>query len=266
MRRWLPLALAFAAAAPALPAEPVTPLPRAHAHNDYHQARPLEVALENGFCSVEADTFLVDGELLVAHDREDVTPDRTLRGLYLDPLRARVRANGGAVYPGGPEFLLLIDIKDEPEANYAALRALLAEYAEMITEFSDTEIVRRAVTVVISGNRPVETIAAEPRRLAGIDGRLPDLQRDLPPNLYPMISDNWNLHFRWRGVGVMPDAEREKLADLVARAHARGARLRFWALPRPERLWPVLHAAGVDLLNADDLPALRALLIRLGDG
>ena len=40
-------------------------LPAAHAHNDYLHKRPLLDALAQGFCSVEADIFLVDGALLV---------------------------------------------------------------------------------------------------------------------------------------------------------------------------------------------------------
>ena len=43
-------------------------LPAAHAHNDYLHKRPLLDALAQGFCSVEADIFLVDGALLVAHE------------------------------------------------------------------------------------------------------------------------------------------------------------------------------------------------------
>ena len=63
----------------------VVPLTRAHAHNDYEHARPLAEALERGFCSVEADVWLVAGKLLVAHDLKDAKPQRTLESLYLDP-------------------------------------------------------------------------------------------------------------------------------------------------------------------------------------
>jgi putative flavoprotein involved in K+ transport len=42
------------------------PLPNAHSHNDYLRPRPLLDALDQGFCGVEADVFLVDGDLLVA--------------------------------------------------------------------------------------------------------------------------------------------------------------------------------------------------------
>src|SRR5437762_12180166 len=95
------------------PPGPVEPLPQAHAHNDYEHKRPLLDALDNGFCSVEADIFLVEHELLVGHARKDLKPERTLQKLYLDPLRERIKANGGKVYSGGPTVFLLIDVKTE---------------------------------------------------------------------------------------------------------------------------------------------------------
>src|SRR5882672_4968668 len=88
------LALILGAAEPKLP----TPLPQAHAHNDYEHTRPLFDALDRGFCSVEADVWLVNGQLLVAHDLKDAKPERTLQALYLDPLRERVMRNGGKVF------------------------------------------------------------------------------------------------------------------------------------------------------------------------
>src|ERR1041385_3971816 len=78
-------------------AAPPAPLLHAHAHNDYEHKRPLLDALDHGFCSVEADIFLVDGKLLVAHELGKTKPERTLQALYLDPLRELVKANGGRV-------------------------------------------------------------------------------------------------------------------------------------------------------------------------
>src|SRR3954462_5482632 len=88
-------------------------LPNAHAHNDYEHTRPLFDALDQGFCSVEADVFLRDDKLLVGHTAASLKPDRRLKPLYLDPLRDRVRANGGRVYRGGPPCWLLVDVKTE---------------------------------------------------------------------------------------------------------------------------------------------------------
>lgn len=236
------------------------PLPNAHAHNDYMHPRPLLDALDHGFCSVEADIFRVGDELLVAHERATLKPERTLRRLYLDPLRQRVRANGGRVYPDGPSLLLLIDIKEAGEAVYALLKPMLREYREMLTEVRNGKVREGAVTVVISGDCPRAAILADPVRYAAIDGRLSDLDSPLPAHAMPLISDSWFAKFRWLGIGPMPEEERARLRAFVERAHAAGRRVRFWSTPHSEALWTELLAAGVDLLNADDLGRLKRFL------
>ena len=121
-------------------AEPI-PLLRAHSHNDYEHARPLQDALDRGFCSIEADVYLVEGRLLVAHDRKDVVPSRTLTALYLEPLRERVRRNDGRVFRRGPAMILLVDVKSEASATYAALHSELEKYADMLTTFRADETI-----------------------------------------------------------------------------------------------------------------------------
>src|SRR5438552_16169474 len=79
-----------------LAAEPV-PLIQAHAHNDYLHARPLFDALEQGLCSVEADIYLVDGKLLVAHERRMTKPERTVEAVYLEASGEQAKKNGGRV-------------------------------------------------------------------------------------------------------------------------------------------------------------------------
>jgi len=258
----LAVGLLLAIACTASAADPaVTPLRYAHAHNDYEHARPLRDALDHGFCSVEADVYLVDGQLLVAHDRKDVKPERTLQALYLDPLRERVKSNGGKVYRDGPPFWLLIDVKSEAKSTYAALHDVLARYADLLTTVDGGRVESKAITVVVSGDRTKEGMAAQPRRHAGLDGRLADLDSDLPAHLMPWVSDNWGLHFRWKGDGPMPAEERTKLRELVAKAHRRGRLLRLWATPETPAVWAELHAAGVDLINTDKLADLQRFLL-----
>lgn len=234
---------------------------RAHAHNDYAHARPLLDALDHGFLSVEADIHLVEGDLLVAHDRFQVQPQRTLRALYLDPLHERVVAHGGHVYAGSDAaLLLLIDIKSEAAETCAALHKQLAGYQDMLTSYDDDGTHAKAVTVVISGNRPVEALTKQTVRYAAYDGRLNELGRDIPPSLMPLVSDNWRRQFRWNGVGAQPAKEQQKLRDLVTKTHEEGRRLRFWGTPDNAAVWQVLYDAGVDLINTDDLDGLAAFL------
>jgi hypothetical protein len=236
------------------------PLVRAHAHNDYQHERPLFDALAHGFCSVEADIFLVSGQLLVGHTRFELREARTLESLYLDPLKQRVADNTGRVYKDGPPFTLLIDIKSDGATTYTALRKVLAKYAEMLTTVSDGKVKPGAIGIIISGNRPQTLIASAKTRFAGIDGRLADLETSKPSHLMPLISDRWTTHFRWRGTGPFPEHERMKLKTIVEQAHRRGQRVRFWATPEREALWKELAAAEVDLIGTDDLPKLQRFL------
>jgi hypothetical protein len=236
------------------------PLLRAHSHNDYEHQRPLLDALDHGFCGVEADIYLVDGKLLVAHDRDKVKPDRTLQALYLDPLRERVRQNNGRVYRGGPSVTLLIDVKSDAEKTYAVLREVLKEYVAMLTRFSPDKTETNAVTIVISGNRSRQIMTEERIRYAAYDGRLDDLTGANSKHLIPMISDNWSRLFKWNGVGPMPEGEKATLVETVTKAHQQGRRVRFWATPDVSAVWNELLAAGVDLINTDDLAGLERLL------
>ena len=236
-------------------------LPRAHAHNDYEHARPLLDALDRGFCSVEADIHLVEGKLLVAHDRQQVKPDRTLQSLYLEPLRRRVRANGGSVYRNGPPFTLLIDLKTDGEQTYTILRKVLEEYADVLTRFTPDSTELRAIMVVLSGNRPKAMLAAEAVRYSGYDGRLGDLESNDSRHLTPLVSDNWASHFKWRGEGPIPENEKLKLKQLVSKAHEQGRKLRFWGAPDRVEVWNAFLDAGVDLINTDDLAGLQKFLV-----
>jgi hypothetical protein len=243
----------------------VTPLAQAHAHNDYLHARPLLDALDHGFTSVEADIFLVDGKLLVAHTKSDLDPSRTLQSLYLDPLRARVRENQGSVYAGGGAFQLLIDIKSDADSTYAVLHPVLAAYEDILSVIRGDKFEQKAVNVVISGNRPTEAMMIQSIRYAGVDGRLSDLDSKMPASFLPLISDNWVLHFKWNGKGPMSDADRKKLHDAVTKAHAHGRRIRFWATPEKIDFWRELRASGVDMINTDDLAGLEKFLRAAGE-
>ena len=243
-----------------LPAADPVPLARAHAHNDYEHPRPLLDALERGFGSVEADVWLLEGALLVAHDRKDVRPGRTLASLYLDPLRERVRRNRGAIYAGGPPLVLLVDVKSEATATYAVLQAQLAGYAEFLTTFREGRVEPRAVTVIVSGNRAQKEMAAQTVRHAFVDGRGIDLENNPPATLVPWVSENWQKLSPWRWQGAMAAEARAALRTWVDRAHGQGRQVRFWNTPDRPDVWRTLIEAGVDFVGTDDLAGLQRFM------
>lgn len=240
-----------------------TPLIRGHAHNDYEHTRPLYDALEHGFTSVEVDVYLVNNQLLVAHDPTQLKPDKTLQSLYLDPLRQRVKQNKGRVYSkGGLEFTLLIDVKTEAVTTYFALRTVLQQYQDILTTFSGDSRTDKAVIAIISGNRTQAVMAGEATRYAALDGRLADLNSNFSSNLMPLISDNWTNNFTWNGDGSISSEERQKLRNFVSTAHVQGKRIRFYATPDNLAMWRELLMAEVDLINTDDLAGLQEFLLQ----
>lgn len=240
-------------------AQPV-PLTRVHAHNDYEHKRPLFDALDHGFCSVEADIYLVDGQLLVAHERSQVKPERTLQALYLDPLRERVKTNGGRVYTNGPEVTLLIDLKSDWPRIYPMLRDVLTQYADILVTFDKGVKGTNAILAIITGNRSKTMFDGEVVRYAALDGELEDLDSGKNADFIPWISENWSKNFKWRGTGQMPEAEKSKLKAIVARAHQQGRRVRFWGSPDQPVFWQELLDDDVDLINTDNLEGAQRFL------
>ncbi|HMJ89507.1 MAG TPA: phosphatidylinositol-specific phospholipase C/glycerophosphodiester phosphodiesterase family protein [Candidatus Acidoferrum sp.] len=235
------------------------PLVRLHSHNDYEHVRPLADAMSHGFWSVEADVWLTNGQLLVAHDLANVSRNRTLQSLYLDPLRAFAATNASLFATAGP-ITLLVDVKSDGTNTWHALRDVFRGYTNLLTRFESNHIHTNAVIVIISGNRATQLIANESARYAAVDGRLPDLDANPPAALVPLVSDNWTKHFKWRGQGPISVDEREKLHALVARSHAQGRRIRLWAAPDSPAGWRELFDAEVDLVNTDRLAEAEKFL------
>jgi hypothetical protein len=262
MRPALPLVAFLFLFLGANPTAAPRPLTRAHAHNDYEHARPLFDALDQGFCSVEADIHLIQGHLLVGHDPRELRPDRTLQSLYLDPLKKRIAENGGRVYRDGPTFTLMIDVKSDAARSYAALKQALQPYAPLLTVFREGQIEPGAITIVISGNRDRAAMSAERLRLAALDGFFSDLDAASPlsASLVPWVSGPWKKSFTWKGQGPIGADDAAKLKAMVAKAHAQKRLIRFWDAPDQEHAWKTLYEAGVDLINTDDLPGLAKFL------
>jgi len=247
------------ASATPMPSEPIL---SGHSHNDYLHQRPLWEAISYAFASIEVDIHLVDGALLVGHDAVDLDVSKTLQSLYLDPLRDHVQEHDDRVYPNPHSLVLLIDIKSDAKSTYEALRGVLSQYSEMLTSYSETSVQPGAIDVIVSGNRPRELMMNEVVRFTTYDGRLADLEVEVPANFISLISDNWENHFEWRGLGSLSDRDHLQLTQIVQATHRRGYRLRFWNTPSPEigsleSVWSQLLDAGVDLMNIDDLEAYR---------
>ena len=92
-------------------------------------------------------------------------------------------------------------------------------------------------------------------------------RRVFPQTSFSVISDDWEDHFSWRGLGSLSERDSRRLAQRIEEAHRGGYRLRFWNIPSPgrqrtEAVWSQLLDAGVDLLSVEDVKAYWDFMVK----
>lgn len=132
MKRLL-LAILCAAALPALGQQLNEHYPQGHSHNDYLQAAPFALAYHQNFGSMEADVFLVNDTLFIAHERSQIDKERTFENLYLRPI-LKAAAEKKGKFMEIKNCKLLVDLKTKGEPALQALTKLLAPYDAIFGE------------------------------------------------------------------------------------------------------------------------------------
>ncbi|MEO6550253.1 MAG: phosphatidylinositol-specific phospholipase C/glycerophosphodiester phosphodiesterase family protein [Ferruginibacter sp.] len=236
-------------------------LPNAYAHNDYWHKRPLLDALDNGFTYVEADVFLRNSRLIVAHILPCFKKRRTLEELYLKPLLTHVsgKDKGEPFNTGG--LTLMIDIKSDADKTYKALVMLLQKYKSILTVFEDGRLTIRQVTVVLTGHKPYNLINYTDNRLVFMDEDLKKAGSDSSTNIYPIASCKYSSLVKWKGKGAIPTEDIQRLEYYVEQAHKNGRKVRLWGSPERKMVWNELLKCNVDLINTNKLKALRNYLV-----
>lgn len=234
----------------------------AFSHNDYWRPTPLMDALAFRYNCVEADLWLIDGQLYVAHDRPEPNAAITFENLYLKPLAARIQANGGKVYPSADRpFYLMVDCKTNGEDMYTVLKKQMEPYKELFCSVDNGTYKEAPVLFFLSGSRPVQILSAETSRFTFLDGRIKDLGQNIPATLAPVVSDNYSDYFTWDGSGEMPVDQLLKMRGIIAQVHQEGKLFRWWGAPDTEVFKRFFLQEGVDLVGADDLNSLYNVLV-----
>ncbi|QOR74474.1 alkaline phosphatase [Cruoricaptor ignavus] len=226
----------------------------AHSHNDYHQPIPFWTAYYAGFGSIEADVFYQNNQLLIGHDPHELTSDRTLEKLYLEPIAVLLRENNGSIRADKMEKLILfIEMKSDYRSELPALVRLLDSKYQIITQ-------NKTVKLIITGNVPQPSEFKNYPEYLFFDG---DLTKEYSPDQLGrvgMFSAPLRDYTKWNGKGIMRDEESAKVREAVRQAHLQGKAIRFWGAPDFANAWVNLMDAGADFINTDKIPELAAFL------
>ncbi|KAL9582481.1 MAG: hypothetical protein Q9212_003271 [Teloschistes hypoglaucus] len=273
------------AARPIKSADPVVgvePIP-CHSHNDYTQPNPLHDALEAGCISVEADIWLQDNDLFIAHEQDALDPPKTLKSLYIDPITKIIQdqnvdidlsadeASSDAALKGvftansSQPLTLLIDIKTDSGDTLPVLMDQLSFFRSsgLLTHFTN-HLILRPLTIVLSGNTAFSSLPSlAPNHDIFFDAPLDTLSSSLQyttqNSYYASVSFSKTIG-KTSWLGDISDEQMKKIKEQIQEAHERGLKVRYWDTPGgafEKQMWGKLWEAGADVVNVNDLEGAR---------
>jgi hypothetical protein len=192
----------------------VLPVP-CHSHNDYWRQRPLFSALGTGCVSVEADIWLISDEIYVGHSEDELTEERTLQSLYIDPLvrlldfmnslpRTEHTIPTKGVFYQNPSqnLILLIDFKSPDIWDHVVRQLAPLRERGYLTHWNGRTRVEKAVTIVATGDAPFDLLISNTTYrdifydapLAALeDAQVPDISDQLSTSKDAQKQDESNL-------------------------------------------------------------------------
>jgi alkaline phosphatase len=226
-----------------------------HSHNDYSQNFPFYQAYYAGMGSIEADVYLKNGKLLVAHNEEDTEPFKDLKSLYLEPIAKAFAQNKGRVYADSSRKMqLLIDIK---AGHKEVLKQLIVDLKPYLSSF-DQQQNKNAVQILISGDVPPAANFKDYPKYISFDGRTTNTYTAEQLTRIGMVSESIATFTVWNGKGTPTPADKLKLVNAIKIAHQWNKPFRFWGTKDNPNTWKELENMGADWIGTDHPEKLQA--------
>lgn len=230
--------------------------PLVHSHNDYAQEKPFRGAFRAGAHSIEADVWAQNGDLYVSHDRKDIRSGKTLRKLYLKPLRRALRRGRPHQVP----LQLMVDVKNGKEA-LDCLVGIIEK--EGFRPCFDTALNPDAIRLTITCGADLSPWWTSYPDYVYFDARPEDTLTPAQWKKVSMISQAKTRYTKWDGSGEMPATEQERIRAASAKAHERGLPFRLWGFPDCPAAWALSLELGMDYINSDHPAAVVRWLKKL---
>ncbi|KAI1861266.1 uncharacterized protein JN550_010945 [Neoarthrinium moseri] len=251
-----------------------------HSHNDYWRPLPFWSALSVGAVSIEADVWLYNETLHVGHEQSALTSVRTLDSLYIQPIldvlhrqnpnssfvTSPPTKNGVYDTSSGQTLYLFIDVKTNGPKTWPYVVKALAPLrdAGYLTTFNGTAVTSGPVTVIGTGNTPLNQVQGVSPRDYFWDAPIPTLNTtfsNITKEVSPIASTDFAVQFGDVRNQEFNSTQLALLQSQVQMVHAKGIAVRYWDQPgwpvgTRNAVWRTLYDAGADLLNVDDLEAV----------
>lgn len=245
-----------------------------------------------GCTGIEADVWLTDDgkDLLVGHDRAALTPQKTLRNMYLDSLLDMldlrnpdnvsegndVQHQALGIFKGQTEtpLVLMIDVKENAAAIWAIVLEQLEPFRQKgyLRRYENGTILPGPLVVVGSGDLHLDTLLASSKETPYYDyhdtfldaplGELSESSTLRWTETYNTSNSYYaSVSFRQAIGSALTGFSEKQLRTLRRQIHAAqssGLYSRYWGAPEwpinyRDYLWDVLTREGVGMLSVDDV-------------
>lgn len=221
-----------------------------HSHNDYHQPFPFWDAFNHGFGSIEVDIFLQNNQLLVGHEVTELSSQKTIEALYLQPLNQLVQQKKL------DSLLLLVDLKTDATPTLEALVKLLKKYPLLIQE--------KKLRITITGNQPPITSFHQYPSWIWFDGRIDKPYSQEASKRISLYSANLKKYTSWNGKGVLTKSDQALIQQTLLTLKKYDHKpTRFWNAPDFPNAWYQLMKLGVSYINTDQIAPAATFIKQL---
>lgn len=231
---------------------------------------------------------MYNGTLYVGHEQSALTPARTFQSLYINPIMDTLKRENpsspfvttptkNGVYDGysGQTLYLWVDVKTPGESTFPTVVQALQPLrdAGYLTTFNGTGITMGPVTVIGTGNTPLDQVQPVMERDYFYDAPLPTLGTtfsNITKFVSPIASTDFVPQFGTINGTSFNSTQLALLNQQIATAAAKGIGARYWDTPAwpistRNAVWRTLVSAGAALLNADDVVAAAGFSDADGD-
>jgi len=222
----------------------------AHSHNDYENSIPFYRAYNAGFGSIEADVFAVNGQLMVAHEEKEITPIRTLKLMYIDPLVEKFKKDTSR------RLRLLIEIKKD----YTVTLPLVMEELKPLSQYFSYPGHAGRLSIVMTGLVPPGPVMLNYPAWLSFDVDHLDGFTGQQLTKIGLVSVPFSRYSKWNGAGEIDQQSISRLSGIIDSAHAAGKKIRFWDTPDTPTCWKELIKLKSDVIGTDHINELADFL------
>lgn len=208
---------------------------------DQESKRPFFESLENNFSAIEIDLSIDNnGEILAGkyHFEKD----------YLKNIAKILPSKNGWLFDQPDEFILIVNLKDEPLKMWEAFCQIIDRNSELFTSFPDGIKKKGPLRLVVGGKLPEEQVIMSSPSYYGFIANITN-EKNFEAWRNPIVDFDYKKYFKWKGDEHMPNMKYHSLLSYTKNLHKIGKLIKLSNTYSGKNYWNIILGSGVDLIE-----------------